>query len=142
MIRSETREEGTSEETLLARSSSSSSVRVPGTVITRERRFDRRPPPPPPPEIAGKFPDARSRRSNPNGVVLDLGDLKWLVESNGGLGARIQQNMISEAGKEVVVEMGKIIIGGGASGRVWVPGTATCATYLRCQVYHPTMESK
>ncbi|ONK63206.1 uncharacterized protein A4U43_C07F12490 [Asparagus officinalis] len=44
--------------------------------------------------------------------------------------------------KETVAEMGKIIIGGGADGRAWVPGTATCATYLRCQVYHPTMESK
>lgn len=79
-------------------------------------------------------------KSNPNGVVLDLGDLKWLVESNGGLVARIQQNMISEAGKEAVAEMGKIITGGG--GRVWALGTATCATYLRCQVYHPTMESE
>ncbi|ONK80764.1 uncharacterized protein A4U43_C01F21480 [Asparagus officinalis] len=44
--------------------------------------------------------------------------------------------------KEMVAEMGKIIVDGGAGGRAWVPGTATCATYLRCQVYHPTMESK
>jgi hypothetical protein len=25
---------------------------------------------------------------------------------------------------------------------VWVIGTATCATYLKCQVYHPALESE
>uniref|UniRef100_M8BLH3 Uncharacterized protein n=1 Tax=Aegilops tauschii TaxID=37682 RepID=M8BLH3_AEGTA len=32
--------------------------------------------------------------------------------------------------------------GEGERRRVWVIGTATCATYLKCQVYHPALESE
>ncbi|GMI88641.1 SUPPRESSOR OF MAX2 1 [Hibiscus trionum] len=68
------------------------------------------------------------------GVILDLGDLKWLVE-----GHHPQQ---PPPGGSVVAEMGKLF---GrfreGSGRLWLIGTATCETYLRCQVYHPSMEN-
>lgn len=68
-----------------------------------------------------------------DGVVINLGNLKWLVDFNGGLSGK----GASDTGKEVVSEM-KGILGNG--GKVWVIGTATCATYLRCQVYFPNME--
>ncbi|XP_010928620.2 protein SMAX1-like [Elaeis guineensis] len=82
-----------------------------------------------------------------HGIVLNLGDLKWLVESPAGLGASLgpapaqPQAIISEMGRAVVVEMGRLLKSFGESGRLWLVGTATCATYLRCQVYHPTMEN-
>lgn len=74
------------------------------------------------------------------GLVIDLGDLKWLVEGPN----KIQQQIISEMGRAVVAEMGSLVkrFGETAGGRVWLVGTAACATYLRCQVYHPTMESQ
>ncbi|XP_064981540.1 protein SMAX1-like [Musa acuminata AAA Group] len=77
------------------------------------------------------------------GLILDLGDLKWLVENPGGHGASpVQQQQ--QTGRAVVTEMGRLLArlreDDGAGSRVWVVGTATCATYLRCQVYHPTME--
>ncbi|GMI81129.1 SUPPRESSOR OF MAX2 1 [Hibiscus trionum] len=83
------------------------------------------------------------------GVILDLGDLKWLVENNQAVGLaggvqqqQQQQQAVSEAGRAAVVDMGKLL---GrfreGSARVWLIGTATCETYLRCQVYHPSMES-
>ncbi|XVF47752.1 hypothetical protein PTKIN_Ptkin03bG0136100 [Pterospermum kingtungense] len=80
------------------------------------------------------------------GVILDLGDLKWLVENNQVVGVaggvQQQQQVISEAGRAVVTEMGKLLGRfGEGSGRLWLIGTATCETYLRCQVYHPSMES-
>ncbi|XVE98692.1 hypothetical protein REPUB_Repub03eG0129800 [Reevesia pubescens] len=79
------------------------------------------------------------------GVILDLGDLKWLVENNQqvGLVAGVQQQqVVSEAGRVAVAEMGKLLGRfGEGSGRVWLIGTATCETYLRCQVYHPSMEN-
>lgn len=83
------------------------------------------------------------------GVILDLGDLKWLVENNpqlgggGGGGVQQQQQQVaSEAGRAAVAEMGKLLGRfGEGSGRVWLIGTATCETYLRCQVYHPSMEN-
>ncbi|XP_038975896.1 protein SUPPRESSOR OF MAX2 1-like [Phoenix dactylifera] len=86
------------------------------------------------------------------GVILDLGDLKWLVEGPGGYGESVssgpiqlqQRQVVSEIGREVVAEMGRLLqrFGEGSSngGRLWVVGTATCATYLRCQVYFPSME--
>lgn len=74
------------------------------------------------------------------GVVLDLGDLKWLVEGVS------QPQSISDVGRAAVAEMGRLLarFGGacaGAGAKLWLAGTATCATYLRCQVYFPTMES-
>ncbi|KAL1210549.1 Protein SMAX1-LIKE 2 [Cardamine amara subsp. amara] len=60
------------------------------------------------------------------GVVLDLGDLKWLAEhpaANGG----------------AVAEMKKLLER--FKGRLCFIGTATCETYLRCQVYYPLMEN-
>ncbi|TYH14982.1 hypothetical protein ES288_A05G007900v1 [Gossypium darwinii] len=83
------------------------------------------------------------------GVILDLGDLKWLVESNQPVGLpggvqqqQQQQQVVSEAGRAAVVEMGKLLGRfGEGNGRVWLIGSATCETYLRCQVYHPSMEN-
>ncbi|WVZ94294.1 hypothetical protein U9M48_040200 [Paspalum notatum var. saurae] len=65
-------------------------------------------------------------------VVLDLGDLKWLVDGPGAAA--------SEGGKEVVSEMARLLRRFG-SGKFWALATAACATYLRCKVYHPTMEA-
>ncbi|KAK8559180.1 hypothetical protein V6N13_098772 [Hibiscus sabdariffa] len=80
------------------------------------------------------------------GVILDLGDLKWLVESNQSVGlrggAQQQPPLALEAGGAVVAEMGKLLRRfGEESGRLRLIGTATCETYLRCQVYHPSMEN-
>ncbi|URE16481.1 heat shock protein-related [Musa troglodytarum] len=78
-----------------------------------------------------------------SGVILDLGDLKWLVESpsvSTGSGP-IQPPVVSEAGRAAVQEVGRLLRRFEEGCRVWLVGTATCATYLRCQVYHPTMEN-
>ncbi|KAK9097936.1 hypothetical protein Syun_024981 [Stephania yunnanensis] len=75
-----------------------------------------------------------------SGVIVDLGDLKWLVEQPqgfGGLGGA------PEAARGAVAEMGKVLGRfGEGRGKVWLIGTATCETYLRCQVYHPSMEGE
>ncbi|CAN4084299.1 unnamed protein product [Withania somnifera] len=81
-----------------------------------------------------------SSAGSTGGVIVDLGDLKWLVEQ------QQQPPMVTEIGKASVVEMGKLLArfreeGNGNSNRLWLIGTATCETYLRCQVYHSTMEN-
>ncbi|KAJ0800258.1 putative Clp, repeat (R) domain, P-loop containing nucleoside triphosphate hydrolase [Helianthus annuus] len=63
-------------------------------------------------------------------IVVDLGDLKWVVEAAVAVGVDLV--------REAVAEMAKIVM---ENCRVWLIGTATCETYLRCQVYHPSMES-
>ncbi|RWW32304.1 hypothetical protein BHE74_00008159 [Ensete ventricosum] len=79
------------------------------------------------------------------GVILDLGDLKWLVESpslsTGSGPIHPPKPVVSEAGRAVVEEMGRLLKKFEADGRVWLVGAAVSATYLRCQVYHPTMEN-
>ncbi|XP_061989680.1 protein SUPPRESSOR OF MAX2 1 [Rosa rugosa] len=107
-------------------------------------------------QILGKMKDlmslveTRMASSNGGGMILDLGDLKWLVEQPVSLGAVPPgsggQQVVSEAGRAAVAEMGKVLgrFGEGGvngSGRLWLIGTATCETYLRCQVYHPSMET-
>ncbi|KAK6944267.1 hypothetical protein RJ641_025369 [Dillenia turbinata] len=88
--------------------------------------------------------ESRIGGSNGGGIILDLGDLKWLVEQPVSLGVpgsatALQQQAVSEAGHAAVAEMGKLLMKFG--GRLWLIGTATCETYLRCQVYHPSMEN-
>ncbi|XP_075489785.1 protein SUPPRESSOR OF MAX2 1A-like [Primulina tabacum] len=74
------------------------------------------------------------------GVILDLGNLKWLVEQPGNSGLMQQQQMVSEIGRAAIAEMAKLLTRF-EGGRLWLIGTATCETYLRCQVYHSTMEN-
>ncbi|CAN1811464.1 Protein SUPPRESSOR OF MAX2 1 [Linum perenne] len=69
-----------------------------------------------------------------SGLIIDLGDLKWLVEQG-------VHQMGSDFGKKVVSEMGNLVGKFREGRRIWLIGTATCETYLRCQVYHPTMEN-
>ncbi|CAI9098686.1 OLC1v1035375C1 [Oldenlandia corymbosa var. corymbosa] len=92
--------------------------------------------------------ESRMSGNGSGGVILDLGDLKWLVEQPGNFGGsgggQQQQQVVSEAGKVAVAEMGKLLSSfgeNGIRGKCWLIGTATCETYLRCQVYHPTMET-
>ncbi|CAJ2649681.1 unnamed protein product [Trifolium pratense] len=78
------------------------------------------------------------------GVFINLGDLKWLVEQPVGFGlGNMQQQALAEAGRAAVTEMGRLVAkyGEGGVGKLWLLGTATCETYLRCQVYHPSMEN-
>ncbi|XP_010242314.1 PREDICTED: protein SUPPRESSOR OF MAX2 1-like [Nelumbo nucifera] len=91
--------------------------------------------------------ESRISISNGGSVILDLGDLKWLVEQPVCLGvpgsaAPVQQQIVSEAGRVAVAEMTKLLAKFGEGNcRLWLIGMATCETYLRCQVYHPSMEN-
>ncbi|XP_076915761.1 protein SUPPRESSOR OF MAX2 1-like [Bidens hawaiensis] len=71
--------------------------------------------------------DLIGKRIGNKAMIIDLGDLKWLVGQPGA------------AGRESVAEMAKLVAK--FVGKVWLMGTATCETYLRCQVHHPSMET-
>ncbi|CAL0325602.1 unnamed protein product [Lupinus luteus] len=91
--------------------------------------------------------DLIEERVGNSGVFVNLGDLKWLVEQPVGFGVgnlgNKQQLSAVEAGRSAVAEMAKLVakFGESGAGRLWLLGTATCETYLRCQVYHPSMEN-
>ena len=80
------------------------------------------------------------------GVVVNLGNLQWLVEERCavpfGEPQETRREMVLDTARAAVAEMARVLEQSGDSERrrVWVIGTATCATYLKCQVYHPALE--
>jgi hypothetical protein len=77
------------------------------------------------------------------GVVLDLGDLKWLVEAQN---VAVWPKHGMEENRKLLIAMAHATISEVATilrqeRCIWLVGTATCATYLKCQVYHPNMET-
>ncbi|GER52640.1 double Clp-N motif-containing P-loop nucleosidetriphosphate hydrolases superfamily protein [Striga asiatica] len=88
------------------------------------------------------------------GVILDLGNLRWLVEqpaeaaSSSGAQQLLNGPVVPEARRAIVVEISKLLVSfGGVDGvqyegnKLSLIGTATYDTYTKCMVYHPTMES-
>lgn len=84
----------------------------------------------------------RIANSNCASVILDLGNLKWLIEQPASSGAVVQP-VVSEAGRAAVQKIGKLLMRfrEETAGRLSLIGTATCETFLRCQIYHPSIES-
>jgi len=89
----------------------------------------------------------RMTKSNCGSVILNLGNLKWLIEQPAssvppGSGV-VLQPVVSEAGRVAVQKIGKLLIRfrEETAGRLWLIGTATCDTFLRCQIYHPSIEN-
>ncbi|KAG8072690.1 hypothetical protein GUJ93_ZPchr0006g40820 [Zizania palustris] len=79
------------------------------------------------------------------GVVVNLGNLQWLVEERSVPPGEQEKrrDMVLDTARAAVAEMARILKQSGeCDHRVWVIGTATCATYLKCQVYHPALESE
>jgi hypothetical protein len=81
-----------------------------------------------------------------NAIVINLGDLKWLVQGPGpNLGPAARgPPVVTEACRSTVSEIARLLVrfNGGEESKVWLVGTAACTTYLRCQVYHPVMETE
>ncbi|KAL6633404.1 hypothetical protein ACP70R_026075 [Stipagrostis hirtigluma subsp. patula] len=84
--------------------------------------------------------------TNTGGVVVNLGNLQWLVEERSPAHQVEQENrrdVVLDTARAAVAEMARVLNQSGeGEHRVWVIGTATCATYLKCQVYHPALESE
>uniref|UniRef100_A0A0E0K638 Clp R domain-containing protein n=1 Tax=Oryza punctata TaxID=4537 RepID=A0A0E0K638_ORYPU len=79
------------------------------------------------------------------GVVVNLGNLQWLVEERCVAPGEQEKrrDVVLDTARAAVAEMARILSQSSErEHRVWVIGTATCATYLKCQVYHPALESE
>lgn len=72
------------------------------------------------------------------GVVLYLGDLKWVSEFESNYGER--RNYCSPV-EHIIMELGRMMCGIGDRGRMWLLGTATFQTYMRCKAGHPSLET-
>jgi hypothetical protein len=79
--------------------------------------------------------------------VVNLGNLQWLVEercaAHQGEQQEKRRDVVLDTARAAVDEMARVLnLSGEGEHRVWVIGTATCATYMKCQVYHPALESE
>ncbi|KAK7390633.1 hypothetical protein VNO78_25966 [Psophocarpus tetragonolobus] len=82
----------------------------------------------------GDLIEKRIENSRHQWTFVALGDLKWLVELQPlGFGVGV----VEEIGRWV----SKFGEGGGGNDRFRLLGTANFNTYLRCEVYYPTMEN-
>ncbi|KAJ7551013.1 hypothetical protein O6H91_07G131300 [Diphasiastrum complanatum] len=72
-----------------------------------------------------------------SGVIVFLGDLQWLLqESTAG-------NFLAyNSSQHAAMELGRLLMLHGGSGKLWLLGTATSHTYLRCQACYPALEQQ
>ncbi|XP_055818882.1 protein SMAX1-LIKE 3-like isoform X2 [Solanum dulcamara] len=81
------------------------------------------------------------------GVVLYLGDLKWITDyrannthnnSRNGLHGKFGYYCPVE---HIVMELGRLVCSIGENGKIWLVGIATFQTYMRCRSGHNSLES-
>jgi len=72
------------------------------------------------------------------GVILYLGDLKWLFEFWTNY---CEQKTNYYCSVEHMVMEIKKLVSGGESSRLWLMGIATFKTYMKCKICHPSLET-
>lgn len=73
------------------------------------------------------------------GVILYLGDLKWLFEF-WSFFCEQKTNYYCSV-EHMVMEVKKLVSGSGESSRVWLMGIANLKTYMKCMNCHPSLET-
>ncbi|XP_065871441.1 protein SMAX1-LIKE 3-like [Euphorbia lathyris] len=74
-----------------------------------------------------------------SGVVLYLGDLKWVSDFWSNYGEQRRSYYCS--GEHIIMEIKRLIRSIGETGRLWLMGSATFQTYMKCKAGHPSLES-
>ena len=72
------------------------------------------------------------------GVVLYLGDLKWVAEfwSN-----YCEQRSYYWPGEHIIMELKRLVGGICENEKLWLMGIATFQTYMKCKAGHPSLEN-
>ncbi|KAM7463784.1 hypothetical protein LguiA_031905 [Lonicera macranthoides] len=74
------------------------------------------------------------------GIVLYLGDLKWVSEFWSNYDQKRNISYYSPV-EHMIMEVSRILCGIGDSVKLWVMGVATFNTYMRCKIGHPSLET-
>lgn len=74
------------------------------------------------------------------GVVLYLGDLKWILDYRASSGDQQGRNYYCPV-EHMIMELGRLIYGIGENGRLWLMGIATFQTYMRCRSGQHSLET-
>lgn len=73
------------------------------------------------------------------GVVLYLGDLKWVSEFWSKYGEQRISNYSPV--EHMIMELSRLLCGIGDSGKLWIMGIATFNTYMKCKTGRPSLET-
>ena len=73
------------------------------------------------------------------GVILYLGDLKWLFEFWSNYCEQRTNYYCSV--EHMVMELKKLVSGSGENIRLWLMGIANFKTYMKCKICHPSLET-
>ncbi|KAF2294950.1 hypothetical protein GH714_029644 [Hevea brasiliensis] len=74
------------------------------------------------------------------GVVLYLGDLKWVSDFWSNYGDQQRRNYCCSV-NHMVMEIRRLVRGIGETGRLWLLGIATFQTYMKCKAGRPSLET-
>ncbi|KAE9619236.1 hypothetical protein Lal_00047275 [Lupinus albus] len=92
-------------------------------------------------EVEHKFEEVKSLLKSyvGRGVILYLGDLKWLFEF---WSSYCQQRTKYYCSIEhMVMELKNLVGGNGENSRLWLMGISTFKTYMKCKICSPSLES-
>ncbi|KAI9122814.1 hypothetical protein K1719_005703 [Acacia pycnantha] len=91
-------------------------------------------------ELERKVDSVASLRGGGGGVIVYIGDLKWTV---GDSNLSEKENGFSPV-EHLVAEIGKLFCeyGNSSKAKVWLMGTASYQTYMRCQMRQPPLETQ
>ncbi|KDP22765.1 hypothetical protein JCGZ_01982 [Jatropha curcas] len=73
------------------------------------------------------------------GVILYLGDLKWVSDFWSNYGEQSRNCCFSI--ENIIMEIKRLVRGIGENGRIWLLGTGTFQTYMKCKAGHPSLET-
>ncbi|CAL0321214.1 unnamed protein product [Lupinus luteus] len=73
------------------------------------------------------------------GVILYLGDLKWLLEFWSSYCEQRTKYYCSV--EHMVMELKKLVSGSEENNRLWLIGISAFKTYMKCKICHPSLES-
>ncbi|KAL3532153.1 hypothetical protein ACH5RR_005674 [Cinchona calisaya] len=73
------------------------------------------------------------------GVVLYLGDLKWVTDYRASSGEQGRSYYCPV--EHMIMEFGRLLCGIGENGKCWLMGVATFQTYTRCRSGHHSLET-
>ncbi|XP_004496117.1 protein SMAX1-LIKE 3-like [Cicer arietinum] len=92
-------------------------------------------------EVEQKLVEVRSlvKSYTGRGVILYLGDLKWLFEFWSS--HRDTKSNYYCSVEHMVIELKKLVSGSGENSRLWLMGIANFKTYMKCKIGHPSLET-
>ncbi|KAJ6720096.1 CHAPERONE PROTEIN CLPD CHLOROPLASTIC [Salix viminalis] len=73
------------------------------------------------------------------GVVLYLGDLKWISDFWSSYGEQRRGYYCTV--DHIITELKRLVHGFSETGRLWLMGIATFQTYMKCKAGHPSLET-